>query len=168
MEEILSNTYPGDGSSRFPWNVGTYSSAVWWDSHVQSDRCINLTTFLPHSCIFITVIFTDCNSHPQVSRIRRTLTCHLRHRGGVDVLFYSCFNIGARKGWVVSATPRPLYPQGRASLSYCRLSGLWAESWGGGGTISPIPASEHRTVQPIVIRYTDWAIVVAPSLEWKY
>ena len=29
---------------------------------------------------------------------------------GVEVLFYSFFNLGARWRWVVKATPRPLYP----------------------------------------------------------
>jgi len=32
---------------------------------------------------------------------------------GVDVQFYSFFNLGAGWGWVVNATPRPLYPQER-------------------------------------------------------
>ena len=34
-------------------------------------------------------------------------------REGEDVQFYSSFNFGARWGWVVNATPRPLYPRER-------------------------------------------------------
>jgi hypothetical protein len=34
-------------------------------------------------------------------------------RGGVEVQLYSFFNLGARWGWVVNATPRPLYPRER-------------------------------------------------------
>jgi hypothetical protein len=29
--------------------------------------------------------------------------------GGVEVMLYSFFNLGARWGWMVNATPRPLY-----------------------------------------------------------
>ena len=36
-----------------------------------------------------------------------------RHRSGVDVLPYNFFNLGARCGWVVNATTRPLYPRER-------------------------------------------------------
>jgi hypothetical protein len=32
---------------------------------------------------------------------------------GEEVYVYSFFNLGARWGWVVNATPRPLYPLGR-------------------------------------------------------
>jgi hypothetical protein len=32
---------------------------------------------------------------------------------GVDVELYSFFNFGARRGWVINATLRPLYPRER-------------------------------------------------------
>jgi len=38
--------------------------------------------------------------------------------GGVEVLLYSSFNLGARWEWVVNATPRPLYPRERLG-TYC-------------------------------------------------
>ena len=31
-------------------------------------------------------------------------------RGGVELKFYSFFDLGTRCGWVANATPRPLYP----------------------------------------------------------
>ena len=34
-------------------------------------------------------------------------------RWGADVQLYSSFNLGARQGWVVTATPRPLHPRER-------------------------------------------------------
>lgn len=34
-----------------------------------------------------------------------------RHRWGVEVQLYSLFSLGARRGWVVNDTPRPLYPR---------------------------------------------------------
>ena len=37
-------------------------------------------------------------------------------RKEVRVQLYSLFNLGARWGWVVNATPRPLYPQERDSV----------------------------------------------------
>jgi hypothetical protein len=48
--------------------------------------------------------------HPQ-NRPRRL-------RGAVDVYIYSFFNPGAGCGWVVNATPRPLYPRKRTG-TYC-------------------------------------------------
>jgi len=36
-----------------------------------------------------------------------------RPRGGAEVQLYSLFNLGARWGWVVNATPRPLQPRER-------------------------------------------------------
>jgi len=49
------------------------------------------------------------------------------------------------------------------------LQSEWAScpTWRG-RTISPVPASEHRTDQHVVSRYTDWAVVVALSHEGKY
>jgi hypothetical protein len=40
----------------------------------------------------------------------------MRPRGpteGVEVYLHSLLNLGSRWGWVVNATPRPLYPQQR-------------------------------------------------------
>ena len=34
----------------------------------------------------------------------------MKAQSGVEVQLYSFFNLGARWGWVVNATPRPLYP----------------------------------------------------------
>jgi hypothetical protein len=36
--------------------------------------------------------------------------------GGVEVYHYSFFNVGARWGWVINATPRSLNPQERPVL----------------------------------------------------
>ena len=38
---------------------------------------------------------------------------HKVPEGGVVVYLYSFFNLGARCGWMVNVTPRPLYPQER-------------------------------------------------------
>jgi hypothetical protein len=36
-----------------------------------------------------------------------------RPGGGVEVELYSFFNLGPRLGWMMNATPRPLYPRER-------------------------------------------------------
>jgi len=36
-----------------------------------------------------------------------------RPRRGVELYLYSFFNLWAKCGWVVNATPRPLYPRER-------------------------------------------------------
>ena len=64
-----------------------------------------------------------------------TLEQARRPRGGVEVQLHSFFNIGARWGWAVNATPRPLYPREspgthciggwvglRGGLDGCRIS----------------------------------------------
>ena len=39
------------------------------------------------------------------------LTCHKGTEGGEEVYVYSIFKLGNRLGWVINATPRPLYPR---------------------------------------------------------
>jgi hypothetical protein len=41
--------------------------------------------------------------------VKVTSTCHEGKESEVEVLLYSFFNFGARWGWVVIATPRPIY-----------------------------------------------------------
>jgi hypothetical protein len=80
---------------------------------------------------------------------KRPFGTPLRRSGGIALL---TLDLGARKGWVVSATPRPLY---RYPL-YRRLGGPQGRS-GRVRKISPPPGFDPRTVQPVVSRYTDWA-----------
>jgi hypothetical protein len=37
----------------------------------------------------------------------------MKAQSDVEVQVYSCFNLSDRWGWVVNATPRPLYPRER-------------------------------------------------------
>jgi len=48
-------------------------------------------------CVMMGIIFSPYNTP-------------WRPRRGVEVQLYSSFNLGARWGWVVNTTPRPLYP----------------------------------------------------------
>jgi hypothetical protein len=62
-------------------------------------------------------------------------------------------------GWVVNATPRPLYPRERDSVTHC----IWGwvgprAGLDGCGKSRPPPGFDHRAVQPVASRYTDWAI----------
>ena len=43
-------------------------------------------------------------------KVKVSLEQAMKARGGVEVYLYSSFNLGARWGWVVNVTPRPLYP----------------------------------------------------------
>ena len=45
--------------------------------------------------------------------------------GRVEVQFYSLFNFGARWGWQVNATSRPLYPRERGPVPIVQEAG-WA------------------------------------------
>jgi hypothetical protein len=79
------------------------------------------------------------------------------------------FDLGSRWRWVVSFTPRPLYPQ-RKSPWYPlvrRLGGPQSRSGRGGEekNFQPRRESNPRTpiVQPVAQRYTDWAITALSS-----
>jgi hypothetical protein len=64
-------------------------------------------------------------------------------------------------GWVVNVTLRPLYPRERASTQYI---GGWVGPRTGleeYGKPRPHRDLDPRTVQPVVIRYTDWAITIS-------
>jgi hypothetical protein len=44
-------------------------------------------------------------------KVNFSLEQTMKTQRGVDVYLYSFFNLGVRLGWVVNATPRPLYPR---------------------------------------------------------
>ena len=58
-------------------------------------------------------------------------------------------------GWVVNATPRPLYPRERHG-THC--IGGWVGPRAildGCGKSRPLPGFDPRTVRPVASRYTD-------------
>ena len=59
-------------------------------------------------------------------------------------------------GWVVNATPRPLYPRERPG-THC-IGGWVSPRAGleGFGKSRPQPGFHPRTVQPVASRYADW------------
>ena len=59
---------------------------------------------------------------------------------GAEVQFYSFFNLGARLGWVVNATPRPLYPRGKKPVPLVQVAG-WAPGsvWTGAENLASPP-----------------------------
>ena len=68
-------------------------------------------------------------------------------------------------GWVVKATPRPLYPLERSSTHCigCRVgprAGL-----DGCGKSRPPPGFDSRTAQPVASRYTDRAIPAPENMQ---
>ena len=68
------------------------------------------------------------------------------------------FKLGARWGWMVNATPRRLYTRKEAHYLLCRRLGGPHSRYGRVRKISPPPAFDPRTVQPVPSRYTDYAI----------
>ena len=58
-------------------------------------------------------------------------------------------------GWMINATPRPLYPRERPGTHYI---GGWVGPQGQSGRvrkISPLLRFDPQTVQPVASRYTD-------------
>ena len=81
-----------------------------------------------------------------------------RHRSGVAqrvgrgiaLLFH---DRGTRSGWVVSSTPRPHFTPGKDPVPILQEAG-----WASGPVWTGFPTGiRSRTVQPVFIRYTDWA-----------
>jgi hypothetical protein len=71
---------------------------------------------------------------------------------GIALLFP---DLGARRGWVVSTTPRPLYPRERPGTP---CTGGWVGPRAGLDVCEksrPPPGFDPRTVQPVASRYTD-------------
>ena len=50
-------------------------------------------------------------------KVKFTLQQAMKSQRGVEESLYSFLNLGTRWGWVVNATPRPLYPRGRDPVS---------------------------------------------------
>jgi hypothetical protein len=75
--------------------------------------------------------------------------------GGVEVQLYSLFNFGTR-GWVVTATPRPLH---RAEWLGAHGTGGWVDPkavWTRKENLSPL-GFDPRFVKPLARGYTDYA-----------
>ena len=86
----------------------------------------------------------------------RPCTGHRARRGsrGIALHFH---DHGTRRGWGVSVTPKPIFTPGKTRyLLYRRLGGPQGRS-GQVRKISPPPAFDPRTFQPVASRYTDWA-----------
>jgi hypothetical protein len=61
-------------------------------------------------------------------------------------------------GWMVNATPRPLYPEGKTRYLLCRRLGEPQGRSGRVRKISPPPGFNPRPFQTVESRYTDCAI----------
>jgi hypothetical protein len=57
--------------------------------------------------------------------VKFTLEQARKAQRGAEVLFYSFFNLSTRCGWMVNASPWPLYPQERHG---CQCTGGWVKS----------------------------------------
>jgi hypothetical protein len=82
-------------------------------------------------------------------------------------------DLGTRRRWVVSFTPRPLYPQGKCP--WYPLDRRWGgpQSHSGHGGEEKYSHPPHREsnpripiVQPVAQRYTDWAITALVALMY--
>jgi hypothetical protein len=84
------------------------------------------------------------------------------------------FNLATRWMWVVSFTPRPLYPQGKSPWYPLdrRLGGSQSRSGHGSEEKNPRLLRElnPRTpiVQSVAQRYTDWAITVLGIIWYRF
>jgi hypothetical protein len=68
-------------------------------------------------------------------------------RGDIKLWFYPFFNLGARWGWVVNASPRPLYPRETDTVSIVQKAG-WAPEPIWTGEESPAPSGILSPYRP--------------------
>ena len=61
---------------------------------------------------------------PKVKEVNFTLKHAMRAQRGRRGIALHFFNVGARSGWVVDATPRPLYPRGESRSTHCTAGKL--------------------------------------------
>ena len=93
----------------------------------------------------------------------------MKAQSGSSAITYSFFNVGARGGWVVNATPRPLYTRARDRYPlYRRLGGLQGRS-GRVLNISPVtgilstvrPACRESLYRPLIMSvFSPYPIMV--------
>jgi hypothetical protein len=62
-------------------------------------------------------------------------------------------------GWVVNATPRPLYPRERDPVPFVQEMG-WGPgpAWSGAENLTPTMSFDPQTVQAVASRYAHYAI----------
>ena len=69
-------------------------------------------------------------------------------------------------GWVVNATPRPLYPR-EISIVY-EYRWTPAPVWMGTENFDILQAFDPQTVQPLASRYTNWDIPSTFSIPYLF
>ena len=76
---------------------------------------------------------------------------------GIQVWLYSFFNLGSRLGWVVNATPRPLYLRERDPARIVQEAG-WAvlSVWTGAENV---PCRKQHTVSPLRRLIGYWCLL---------
>ena len=79
-------------------------------------------------------------------KVKISLNRPRRPRGEVEVEPSFYFNLGARRGWVVSTTLRLLYPRGKTRYPLYRRLGRNQSRSGRVRKISPPPGFDPRTV----------------------
>jgi len=84
-----------------------------------------------------------------------------RGGGGLD----ATHSQPATRRWVVSITPRPLYPR-KITGTYCSGDWVGLRAVLDGTEIWPSPGFDPWTVHPLVSCYTDCAILAAYMLEF--
>ena len=93
----------------------------------------------------------------KVEILRYNKTC--RPRGGLEIQLYSFFDLGARWGLIVKATPsRQLYSRERNMVPITEVSVGIGAGLDGHVKSRPPPGIELQTVQPVATSYTNYAL----------
>jgi hypothetical protein len=94
------------------------TESIEW-RHISSKFCLATGCYSSYPHIMNYVLKTNCKICPSYSKSCPCASFELsftpwRRIGAVEVYLHSFFDLGTRWRWVVSFTPRPLYPQGKS------------------------------------------------------
>ena len=122
--------------------------------NVRSYVCRSHCVVLEHHVVSKSAILGSYCKTIQVKWSRYRSGAAQRVGRGIALLFH---DRGARRGWVVSSTPRPHFTSGKDPVPILQEAG-WAPGpvWRAENLVPT--GIRYRTFQPVVSRYTDWAI----------
>ena len=159
MSEIWTRVLHKADNFRFPslipseWLRGTYERCI----NCWSLKLVKVRRKQQQNTGCLCRRHEACGSHEcatgrsdfRYKRYRSPYSKLRRPRGGVEVQLYSYFNLEARCGWVISATPRPLYPSWENGYPFYRNLGGSQSRSGRVRKALPPPGFYPRTVQPV-------------------
>jgi hypothetical protein len=159
----------GRGNSCW-WQADTLALLCPWPTHGLNIDCHHF--YKSHACSPLVIVSTELGRNHciniQVKKKVKLSRCTLcRRLGGEEVQLLLILNLGTRRGWVVSVTPRPRLTPGERTPGTHWLGGWVGPEpiWTQGLEEKSSASVGDRTpvVQSVVRHNTDWATLYRVS-----